>query len=128
LATGADCDGATSEHASADLLPAAVADGVEITHGRPSYEDAGASIQPPARAIRNMPPRADRYCGANATSLSRRSSQPPSGSSVRVMKDRLATVYAKVLFFSTWPFKNEFEPWVPGIIRALRYLRFAGVA
>jgi len=24
------------------------------------------------------------------------------------MKDRLATVYAKVLFFSTWPFKNEF--------------------
>jgi hypothetical protein len=53
---GADCDGATSERASADLLPAAVVDGVEITHGRPSYEVAGASIQPPARAIRNMPP------------------------------------------------------------------------
>ena len=32
----------------------------------------------------------------------------PSGSYVRVMKDRLATIYAKVLFFSTWPFKNEF--------------------
>jgi len=32
----------------------------------------------------------------------------PSGSYVWVMKDRLATVYAKVLFFSTWPFKNEF--------------------
>jgi hypothetical protein len=32
----------------------------------------------------------------------------PGGSYVRVMKDRLATVYAKVLFFSTWPFKNEF--------------------
>jgi hypothetical protein len=44
------------------------------------------------------------------------------------MKDRRATVYAKVLFFSTWPFKNEFEPWVCEVIRALRYLRFAGVA
>jgi hypothetical protein len=32
----------------------------------------------------------------------------PSGSYVRVMKDRLATIYAKVLFFSTRPFKNEF--------------------
>ena len=51
----------------------------------------------------------------------------PSGSYVRVMKDRLATVYAKVLFFSTWPFKNEFQPRVSGVIRALRYLRFAGV-
>jgi hypothetical protein len=32
----------------------------------------------------------------------------PSGSYVRVMKDRLATIYAKVLSFSTRPFKNEF--------------------
>jgi hypothetical protein len=32
----------------------------------------------------------------------------PSGSYVRVVKDRLATIYAKVLFFSTRPFKNEF--------------------
>jgi len=32
----------------------------------------------------------------------------PSGSYVRVMKDRLATIYAKVLFFSTRPFKNKF--------------------
>ena len=32
----------------------------------------------------------------------------PSGSYVRVMKDGLATIYAKVLFFSTRPFKNEF--------------------
>ena len=32
----------------------------------------------------------------------------PSRSYVRVMKDRLTTVYAKVLFFSTWSFKNEF--------------------
>ena len=32
----------------------------------------------------------------------------PSGSYVRVMKDRLATIYAEVLFFSTRPFKNEF--------------------
>jgi hypothetical protein len=31
----------------------------------------------------------------------------PSGSYVRIMKDRLATIYAKV-FFSTRPFKNEF--------------------
>ena len=31
-----------------------MADGVEITHGRPSYEVAGASIQPPAREIRKM--------------------------------------------------------------------------
>jgi hypothetical protein len=32
----------------------------------------------------------------------------PSGSYVRVIKDRLATIYAEVLFFSTRPFKNEF--------------------
>jgi hypothetical protein len=51
----------------------------------------------------------------------------PSGSYVRVMKDRLATIYAKVLFFSTRPFKNEFQPRMSRVIRALRYLRFAGV-
>lgn len=44
------------------------------------------------------------------------------------MKDRFATGHAKELGFLIYSFENELEPWVPSVLRALGYLRFAGVA
>ena len=61
------------------------------------------SALPPRADFNRWPPHLGFCAGRRALQVSM-----PSGSYVRVMKDRLATIYAKVLFFSTWPFKNEF--------------------